>query len=187
MSLETGKIYDGKVRNIAAYGAFVEINADGKVYVGMVHISEVANTFVKEIKDHLTEGQEVKVKVLSTDENGKMSLSIKKASDDPAPQRSPRPQGQRNDRNGFQRNSENRGPQRGYNRDNRENREGSAPQDGGSSQPPQFRPQQSSRPQESGSSSFEDMLSRFKQSSEEKMSDLKKNMDGKRRNTKRGR
>ena len=60
MSLETGKIYDGKVRNIAAYGAFVEINHDGKVYVGMVHISEVANTFVKEIKDHLTEGQEVR-------------------------------------------------------------------------------------------------------------------------------
>ncbi|MBP0962576.1 MAG: S1 RNA-binding domain-containing protein [Oscillospiraceae bacterium] len=184
MSLETGKIYDGKVRNIAAYGAFVEINHDGKVYVGMVHISEVANTFVKEIKDHLKEGQEVKVKVLSTDENGKMSLSIKKASSDDAVPRSPRPQGQRNDRNGFQRNGENRGSQRGY-RDNRENREGGAPQDGGSSQPPQFR--QPARQQESGNSSFEDMLSRFKQSSEEKMSDLKKNMDGKRRNTKRGR
>ena len=183
MSLETGKIYDGKVRNIAAYGAFVEINADGKVYVGMVHISEVANTFVKEIKDHLKEGQEVKVKVLSTDENGKMSLSIKKAMSDDAAPRPTRPQGQRNDRNGFQRNYENRGPQRGY----RDNREGSAPQDGGSSQPPQFRPQQAPRSQESGSSSFEDMLSRFKQSSEEKMSDLKKNMDGKRRNTKRGR
>jgi S1 RNA binding domain protein len=171
MSLETGKIYDGKVRNIAAYGAFVEITEEGKVYVGMVHISEVANTFVKEIRDHLTEGQEVKVKVLSTDENGKMSLSIKKASEAPA-SRSPRPQGQRNDRNGFQRNFENRGPQRGF----RENREGSASQQD-QAPPPQFRPQQAARPQESGNSSFEDMLSRFKQSSEEKMSEPKKNME----------
>ena len=180
MSLETGKIYDGKVRNIAAYGAFVEVTVDDKVYVGMVHISEVANTFVKEIRDHLTEGQEVKVKVLSTDENGKTSLSIKKASADaPAPR--PRPQGARNDRGGFQKNYENRNSQRNFNRDN-------APQEGSVPPPPQFRPQYSKpQPPEGSSSSFEDMLSRFKQSSEEKMSDLKKNMDGKRRNTKRGR
>jgi S1 RNA binding domain protein len=185
MSLETGKIYDGKVRNIAAYGAFVEITVDEKVYVGMVHISEVANTFVKEIRDHLTEGQEVKVKVLSTDENGKTSLSIKKASDDPAPRQ--RPQGQRNDRNGFQRNfenRENRNPQRGF-RDNRDS--GASQESGVQAPPPVYRQQSAGRSQDSGNSSFEDMLSRFKQSSEEKMSDLKKNMDGKRRNTKRGR
>ncbi|UKI17113.1 MAG: S1 RNA-binding domain-containing protein [Ruminococcus sp.] len=46
---------------------------------GMVHISEVANTFVNEIRDHLTEGQQVKVKVLAVSEDGKISLSIKKA------------------------------------------------------------------------------------------------------------
>lgn len=177
MSLKTGKIYDGKVRNIAAYGAFVEIAADDKVYVGMVHISEVAGTFVNDIREHLTEGQEVKVKVLSTDENGKTSLSIKKAADNPAPR--PRPQGQRPERNGSgPRNFENRNSSRPFN-----NSGSNGGQPGGG-----FTPRQpaAAKPQTS-ESSFEDMLSRFKQSSDEKMSDLKKNMDGKRRNTKRGR
>ncbi len=179
MSLETGKIYDGKVRNIAAYGAFVEITTDEKVHVGMVHISEVSNTYVNEIRDHLTEGQEVKVKVLSIDETGKTSLSIKKASDNPAPR--PRPQGQRPDRNGGQKSFDNR---------NRDNGQRSFSR-GGSTPPPQdggFVPsnRQPAKPQTT-ESSFEDMLSKFKASSDEKMSDLKKNMDGKRRNTKRGR
>lgn len=179
MSLETGKIYDGKVRNIAPYGAFVEITLDGKVHVGMVHISEISNTYVNEIKDHLTEGQEVKVKVLSTDEAGKTSLSIKKATDAPAPR--PRPQGQRPDRD---RNSngprnfrnENSGNQRNFTPNNNNQGGGFNP---GNRQPAAAKPQ-------TAESSFEDMLSKFKQSSEEKMSDLKKNMDGKRRNTKRG-
>ena len=90
MSLETGKIYDGKVRNIAPYGAFVEVNLDGKVHTGMVHISEISNTYVNEIRDHLTEGQEVKVKVLNVDENGKISLSIKKVDEDNKPKSAPR-------------------------------------------------------------------------------------------------
>ena len=101
MSLETGKIYDGKVRNIAPYGAFVEVNLDGKVHTGMVHISEISNTYVNEIRDHLTEGQEVKVKVLNVDENGKISLSIKKASESPAPK--PRTQRNNNQRVNNQR------------------------------------------------------------------------------------
>lgn len=177
MSLETGKIYDGKVRNIAPYGAFVEITLDGKVHVGMVHISEISNTYVNEIKDHLTEGQEVKVKVLSIDENGKTSLSIKKASDNPAPR--PRPQGQRPDRNNVPKNFSNgngNGP-RNFNSNNNSS-QGSG-FNTGNRQPAAAKPQ-------TAESSFEDMLSKFKQSSEEKMSDLKKNMDGKRRNTKRG-
>ncbi len=152
MSLETGKIYDGKVRNIATYGAFVEINVDGKVHVGMVHISEISNTYVNQIRDHLKEDQEVKVKVLNIDENGKIGLSIKKAMD-PPPQKA-KPQAQRfnnNNSNGNNNNSNNNKPS--FNR-----------------QPPQ-------------ELSFEDMLSRFKQSSEEKMSDLKRNIDSKRRNT----
>lgn len=167
MSLETGKIYDGKVRNIAAYGAFVEITVDEKVYTGMVHISEVSNTFVNEIRDHLTEGQEVKVKVLNTDENGKTSLSIKKATDSPAPR--PKQQGQRPERNSGPRNSDNRNTSRG-------------PSQGGFN--PSNRQQPAAKPQ-TPESAFEDMMLRFKQSSDEKMSDLKKNMDGKRRNTKR--
>lgn len=62
MQLEVGKIYEGKVTGITKFGAFVELDKDT---TGMVHISEVANTFVNEIKDHLTEGQTVKVKVLN--------------------------------------------------------------------------------------------------------------------------
>lgn len=179
MSLETGKIYDGKVRNIAAYGAFVEITEGGKTHVGMVHISEVANTFVNEIREHLTEGQEVKVKVLSTDENGKTSLSIKKASENPSPR--PSRQGQRPDRNPAQRNFDN-------NRNsNSSPRSFSGGNNGGREQnsfTPANRQPAAPKPQ-TAESSFEDMLSKFKQSSDEKMSDLKKNMDGKRRNTKR--
>lgn len=78
MELEVGKIYDGKVKGIAQYGAFVEIEGAG---TGMVHISEIANSFVKDVKDYLTENQQVKVKVLSIDENGKIGLSIKKAAE----------------------------------------------------------------------------------------------------------
>lgn len=173
MSLETGKIYDGKVRNIAPYGAFVEITLDGKVHVGMVHISEISNTYVNEIKDHLTEGQEVKVKVLNTDENGKTSLSIKKALDNPAPR--PRSQGNRNDRTDKgERPERNSGP-RNFN------------SNAGSGNPGGFNSRQAvnSKPQ-TPENSFEDMLSKFKQSSEEKMSDLKRNIDSKRRSARRG-
>ena len=88
MQLEVGKIYEGKVTGITKFGAFVELDKDT---TGMVHISEVANTFVNEIKDHLTEGQTVKVKVLNLGDDGKISLSIKKAQ--PAPQRKPRENG----------------------------------------------------------------------------------------------
>ena len=60
MQLEVGNIYEGKVTGITKFGAFVELDKDT---TGMVHISEVANTFVSEIKDHITEGETVKVKV----------------------------------------------------------------------------------------------------------------------------
>ena len=62
MQLEKGNIVDGKVTGITKFGAFVDIG-DGKV--GLVHISEVSSTFVKEVSDYLSEGQEVKVKILN--------------------------------------------------------------------------------------------------------------------------
>lgn len=76
MQLEVGQIYEGKVTGITKFGAFVSFE-NGQT--GMVHISEVAPTFVNEIKDFVTEGQTVKVKVLAISEEGKISLSIKKA------------------------------------------------------------------------------------------------------------
>lgn len=77
MLVEVGNIVDGKVSGITNFGAFVQLS-DGKT--GLVHISEIADEYVKDIKDHLVENQEVRVKVLSTDK-GKISLSIKKAND----------------------------------------------------------------------------------------------------------
>ncbi len=76
MQLEVGKIVEGKITGITNFGAFVQMEG-GKT--GLVHISEVALTFVKDIKDHLKENDVVKVKILSIDDNGKVSLSIKKA------------------------------------------------------------------------------------------------------------
>ncbi|WP_055665247.1 S1 domain-containing RNA-binding protein [Desnuesiella massiliensis] len=75
MTLMAGNILEGTVVNITNFGAFVEI--EGKT--GLVHISEVADTFVKDIRQHLKEQDKVKVKVISIDDNGKISLSIKQA------------------------------------------------------------------------------------------------------------
>ena len=71
-----GAVYEGKVTGITAFGAFVLLPV-GKS--GMVHISEVANTYVDDIHKHLTEGQSVTVKVINIDPAGRINLSIKKA------------------------------------------------------------------------------------------------------------
>ena len=76
MVITVGNVYDGKVTKITKFGAFVQL-APGKS--GMVHISEIANTFVDDISKFLSEGQEVKVKVLAIDEEGRINLSLKKA------------------------------------------------------------------------------------------------------------
>ena len=76
MTLEAGNILEGTVVNITNFGAFVELEG-GKT--GLVHISEVADSFVKDIRQHLKEQDKVKVKVISIDDNGKISLSIKQA------------------------------------------------------------------------------------------------------------
>lgn len=75
MTVKAGNILEGTVVNITNFGAFVEI--EGKT--GLVHISEVADTFVKDIREYLKEQDKVKVKVISIDDNGKISLSIKQA------------------------------------------------------------------------------------------------------------
>lgn len=144
MQLDVGKIYEGKVTGITKFGAFVELEPGT---TGMVHISEVANTFVNEIKDHLAEGQTVKVKVLSISDEGKISLSIKKAADNPQQQKN------------FKRGSGG----------------GRRPDSAGKPQ------QRQEKEPQTPESAFEDMLSKFKQSSDERMGDLKKVIDNKRR------
>ena len=81
MAIEVGMILEGKVSGITKFGAFVDL-PDSKT--GMVHISEVANAYVSDIRQHLTEGQDVKVMVIGL-ENGKVNLSIKRL--EPKPQR----------------------------------------------------------------------------------------------------
>ncbi|WP_300413281.1 S1 RNA-binding domain-containing protein [uncultured Oscillibacter sp.] len=154
MELQVGSILEGKVTSIMKFGAFVALEGGGS---GLVHISEIANTFVEDVHDHLQTGQAVKVLVLSA-ENGRVNLSIKKA----LPQqerRAPRPP-----RPGA-------GPQGG----------GPKPAAAPGSVPPQF--QGRGRPEPlppSRDQAFEDKLKRFLSSSEGKMADLNRSMDGKR-------
>lgn len=75
-AVEIGKIVDGVVTGITNFGAFVQL-PDGKT--GLCHISEIADSYVKSVADHLKEAQPVKVKVISVDEKGKVSLSIRQA------------------------------------------------------------------------------------------------------------
>ena len=84
MDLTPGVILEGTVRSIASFGAFINL-PEGKT--GLVHISEVASTYVTDIRQHLTEGQSVRVKLLNTDERGRLSLSIKQAEAQAAPER----------------------------------------------------------------------------------------------------
>ena len=134
MQEEVGAILEGKVTSLTDFGAFVELES-GKT--GMVHISEVSASYVKNIRDCLQEGQTVKVKVLSIADNGRINLSIKKAQSE-APQRSraPKPQGQRR------------------------------------TQPANV--WQGQKPVSTEGQSFEEMMARFKQVSDEKITDLKR-------------
>ena len=144
MAFEVGQIVEGKVTGIVNYGAFVDI---GDNTSGMVHISEVAPVYVKEIKDHLAVGQEVKVKILGIDERGKISLSIKQAMP-----RTPGSAGNRRQGGGYNRQ---RGGQSGR---------------GSSGSPDNF----DWNRRQNTSDNFDDMLSKFMASSEEKVSGMKK-------------
>ena len=155
MQLEVGEIYEGKVTSIAKFGAFISFE-DGQT--GMVHISEIAPVFVSEIRDFLTEGQVVKAKVLEIGKDGKISLSIKKAL--------PEDQQKRAKAEGKPRKDVRRAP--------REPRPAPQP---GPGRPGDFEWQ--SRRNDSGS--FEDMMSRFKQTSDEKISDIKRSRNDPRR------
>ena len=84
MELEVGAIVTGKVTGITKFGAFVLV-APGRS--GLVHISEIANTYVNDVHDHLTVGQEVSVKILSIDDAGRINLSIKQTAPAARPQR----------------------------------------------------------------------------------------------------
>lgn len=137
MLLEPGKIVTGKVTGISPFGAFVSLG-EGKT--GLVHISEVALSYVKNISDFLKENDEVKVKIISIDEKGKVSLSIKQALLDEKKKNAP-----------------------------------SAP-----ARVPKTERVEFTKKNDSAPLSFEDMMNKFKQTSDEKMQDLKRGMESKR-------
>ena len=80
MTVEVGTKVSGKVSGITNFGAFIDL---GDHQTGLVHISEVSNTYVKDIHDVLKVGDEVQVKVLKVGDDGKISLSIKQAMPQP--------------------------------------------------------------------------------------------------------
>ena len=86
MELTVGAVLEGKVKSITNFGAFIALPENK---TGMVHISEIANAYVSDIRQHLTEGQDVKVMVIAIDPNGKVNLSIKRL--EPKPQNTARP------------------------------------------------------------------------------------------------
>ena len=102
MELTVGAVLEGKVKSITNFGAFVALPENK---TGMVHISEVANAYVSDIHQHLTEGQDVKVMVIGL-ENGKINLSIKRLE--------PKPQRENGPRNDF-RSGSSAGPRREVN------------------------------------------------------------------------
>ncbi len=155
MELEIGSIYEGKVTGITKFGAFVLLPM-GKS--GMVHISEVANTFVDDINNFLKEGQTVTVKLIAIDPQGRINLSIKKALPQPEqPQRPARPAGNRPTSPRPAPSAAPAAPR--------------APRN----QPPVFAPDQSTLPK--GDDSFESKLKAFMQSSESRLSDVKSRND----------
>ena len=100
MELTVGAVLEGKVKTITNFGAFVALPENR---TGMVHISEIANAYVSDIRQHLTEGQDVKVMVIAIDPAGKINLSIKRL--EPKPQASSAPRGNFRRENG-ERNSQ---------------------------------------------------------------------------------
>lgn len=136
MQTEPGTIIEGKVTGITPFGAFISFG-EGKT--GLVHISEIALEYVKNIHDHLNENDVVKAKILSIDKNGKISLSIKQALLDE------RAKAKKTTRN-----------------------------------QPTKKPENIDWSKKNKPTSFEDMMAKFKQDSDEKLSDMRKGIESKR-------
>lgn len=152
MGIEVGSILEGKVTGITKFGAFVSLPGNRS---GLVHISEIAYSYVNDVHDHLSEGQEVKVKVIGVDANNRINLSIKQALPPP-----PRPERRS-------------GPRSGGGAESRPHPSGEprpARRSGGPGR--SFTPDP---PQPRGSASFEDQLKQFMASSDSKLSELHMN------------
>ena len=150
MQFEEGKIVTGKVTGVTNFGAFVDL---GEGVTGLVHISEISTAYVKDINDHVKVGDSVEVKILPPDKKGKIGLSIKQAMQDGGKKES------------FSK------PRFG-----KKPRATKLPETDLHAQPAEF---EWGRSFDEGLS-FEDKLNKFKQASDEKMHDIKRNIESKR-------
>ena len=176
MELTVGAVLEGKIKSITNFGAFVSLPENK---TGMVHISEVANAYVSDIRQHLTEGQDVKVMVIGTD-NGKINLSIKRL--EPKPQREGgnfqrREGGNFQRREGGYQNREggNFQPREKAGYQNRENRDSR----------PQRAPAQPAAPK-TADQLFEEKLKAFMTESDSKLSGMRQYADQRGRSRRRG-
>ncbi|MFD1670581.1 S1 domain-containing RNA-binding protein [Agrilactobacillus yilanensis] len=173
MSIEIGEKVKGKVTGITNFGAFVDL---GDHQTGLVHISEISENYVKDIHDVLTVGDEVTVKVLSMKE-GKIGLSIRKAEDHPKPSahtnnnshasRTSTNHSSNNSHGDHAGSSSNSHFNNSKNYNHRSNNAGSRNQFGGSKQ-------------NNNSKDFDSLLSGFLKESEDRLTSLKRNTEGKR-------
>ncbi len=151
MSIEVGSKLQGKVTGITHFGAFIELPGGN---TGLVHISEVADNYVKDINEFLKVGDEVEVKVIAVEKDGKIGLSIRKAKEQPVEEQ-PRPQ---------------KRPQRDRDQERPGNRQFGSRNNNSGNKHNQARP----------SISFEDKMNRFLKDSEERLASLKRHTESKR-------
>ena len=155
MSIEVGNILPGKVTGITNFGAFVDL---GNRKTGLVHISEVSNSYIKDIKDVLTVGDEVQVKVMEISGDGKVSLSIRRASADSSEENvEEKPKFQKS----ASRNQEGQGFKKPY----------------AAKSAPSF---EKKSPSQAKVNDFDAMMSSFLKDSEDRLTSLKRNTEGKR-------
>ena len=154
MELTVGAVLEGKVKSITNFGAFIALPENK---TGMVHISEIANAYVSDIRQHLTEGQDVKVMVINLD-NGKVNLSIKRL--EPKPQNAGRPNFRREGGEGRPER-----PDRGNFRRENNNQQRPAPVRAAAPVPP---PAPKTKDQQ-----FEDMMKAFMSESDAKLSGIR--------------
>ena len=162
MELTVGTILEGKVKSITNFGAFVALPENK---TGMVHISEVANANVSDIRQHLTEGQDVKVVVIGN-ENGKINLSIKRL--EPREPRQPRENGPR--QGGFRKGNDQGhtgAPRQNYNQNHNQ---------GQNSRPQRSAPVQPAAPK-TADQLFEEKLKAFMTESDSKLSGMRQYAD----------
>ena len=155
MSIEVGNILPGKVTGITNFGAFVDL---GNRKTGLVHISEVSNSYIKDIKDVLTVGDEVQVKVMEISGDGKVSLSIRRASADSSEENvEEKPKFEKS----APRNQEGQGFKKPY----------------AAKSAPSF---EKKSPSQAKVNDFDAMMSSFLKDSEDRLTSLKRNTEGKR-------